>query len=87
MGQTTRPGTSITDYWPDDTDTQMYIPSSSSLNLMDLFDKAKEKWPELVNAEQIEVTSEKIHTHCIYYDLYDAGDYTDFIVLTYVREK
>jgi hypothetical protein len=33
--------------------------------------------------EDIEVTSEKIHTHCIYYDLYDAGDYTDFIVLKY----
>jgi len=31
--------------------------------------------------EDIAVEAEKIHTHCIYYDLYDASDYTDFIVL------
>jgi hypothetical protein len=83
MGTTTRPGTEITDFWPDDTDTEIYIPTNGgSLPLADLFAKAKEKWPN-ATLDTVEITSEKIHTHCIYYDLYDAGDYTDFLIIKY----
>lgn len=83
MGYTTRPGTSITDFWPDDTDTRIYIATDGgSLPLADLLAKAKEKWPG-ATLENTEISCEKIHTHCIYYDLYDAGDYTDFLIIQY----
>jgi hypothetical protein len=84
MGYKKRPGTEITDFWPDDTDTEIYIATNGgSLPLADLFSKAKEKWPD-ATLENIEITSEKIHTDCIYYDLYDAGDYTDFLIIKYL---
>jgi len=82
MGYKKRPGTEITDFSPDDTETVMYLHSSNGHSLAELLILAKIKWPD-ATLENIEITSEKIHTHCIYYDLYDAGDYTDFIVLTH----
>jgi hypothetical protein len=84
MGYTMGPGTEITDFWPDDTDTKIYIATDGgSLPLADLFSKAKEKWPN-ATLQNIEVSSEKIHTSCLYCDLYDAGDYTDFLILTHL---
>ncbi len=83
MGYKKRPGTEITDFWPDDTDKMMYLDSSYvDWELSHLLAKAKEKWPD-ATLDNITITSEKIHTHCIYYDLYDAGDYTDFLILKY----
>jgi fumarate reductase subunit C len=82
MGYSTRFGTEITDFWPDDDDTTLYL-ASGWLTLAELIQHAKGHFGEAVQMEDIEVSSEKIHTHCIYYDLYDAGDYTDFIVLKY----
>jgi hypothetical protein len=82
MGYTTRPGTEIVDYWPDNTDTELYIVSNSGYSLAAILDIAKEKWPD-VSLENITIESEKIHTNCVYYDLYDPCDYTDFIILTY----
>jgi hypothetical protein len=82
MGYTKRPGTEITYFWPDDDDTTLHLASSAGITLSEIIDRAKEKWPS-ATVDDIEIASEKIHTHCIYYDLYDAGDYTDFIILTY----
>lgn len=81
MGYTKRPGTSITDFWPDDTDTTIYLVSSNQ-TMSELLETAKRKWPE-ATLENITIAAENIHTHCIYYDLHDAGDYTLFTVLTY----
>lgn len=80
MGYSTRFGTEITDFWPDDSDDTLYIASSFGPTLAEILQQAKDKWPD-ATIENIEITSEKIHTHCIYYDLYDSGDYTDFLVL------
>lgn len=81
MGYSTRPGTKIQDFWPDDTDTEMYIQSDSVSSLQDLLDRAREKWPD-ASMGQIRITAEEIHTACLGYDLYDPIDYTDFIILT-----
>jgi hypothetical protein len=82
MGYTTRPGTEITDFWPDDTENTMYLPSSDH-SLSELIEHAKKKWPD-ATLDNIHISSEKIHTACIYYDLYDASDYTDFIIITHI---
>ena len=83
MGYSIRPGTQIMDFWPDDDETTQYIASSYGPTLTDLLQHAKDKWGDDVTLDDIEVTAEKIHTYCIYYDLYDSGDYTDFLVLKY----
>ena len=82
MGRYTRPGTQITDFRPDDTDTEMYIPSAFGTSLSELLERAKVKWPT-ATLDNIEITSEKIHTECLGYDRYDAGDYTDYIILNF----
>jgi len=75
-------GGSIRTFWPDDTDDKMYIQADTvTLTLAHLLDKIQDKWPG-ASAENITITPEKIHTDCLSYDLYDAGDYTDFIVIT-----
>lgn len=86
MGYGIRSG-GIRTYWPDDTDTTMYIQTSDSASptLAELLDKIQTKWPECSFENLIEtitITSEKIHTDCLGYDLYDPMDYTDFIVIT-----
>ena len=78
MGYTKRD--SITDFWPDDDENTIYR-ASCGYSLQDLIDISKEKWPDAELCD-LEITAEKIHTHCIYYDLYDPSDYTDFIIIT-----
>lgn len=82
MGRTTRPGTEITDFYPDDTDTEFYIDTCWSPTLADVLDKAREKWGADVKLEQLHVEAEYIHTSCIGYDLYDPSDYTNFLHVT-----
>jgi len=84
MGHFTRPGTQIQDFWPDDTETQIYIVASWDNSLADLLELAQEKWPG-ATADSVSVSAEKIHTSCLTYDLYDSSDYTDFVVLTHVE--
>lgn len=78
MGYSYRNGGQIKDYWPDDDENTIYL-SSSCDSLQDLIELAQNKWPG-ISLSEIEITSEKIHTHCLTYDLYDPGDYTDFII-------
>lgn len=81
MGYTTRG--SITDFWPDDTEDKKYL-VSDVINLESLYEKIKEWWPN-THLSNISISSEKIHTSCIYYDLYDPSDYTDFIIIERVK--
>lgn len=86
MGYGTRSGGygtgSIRTFWPDDTDTEMYIQASDCAKptLAELLDKINDKWPGS-SLENITISAEKIHTDCLGYDLYDAGDYTDFLII------
>jgi len=82
MGYSTRTGTRIRDFWPDDDTNTIYITSDSSPSLADIIEQARDKWGADVSLDDIEITSEKIHTHCLGYDLYDPSDYTDFIIIT-----
>lgn len=73
----------ITKFWPDDTDTTMYIEDNKIINILDIVAKAKEKWGEDMDLSSLTISVEHIHTDCLYYDGYDSSDWTDFIVLEY----
>ena len=77
MGYGTRNG-GIKTFWPDDTDTLMYLESSRGFTMDEIQEKIEEKWPG-VSASNIMFDSEYIQTDCLSYDLYDSRDYTDFI--------
>jgi hypothetical protein len=86
MGYGTRNGGQIKTFWPDDTENDLYIASDyTSTSLQEIFDLAREKWGEDLSLDeflQFQIEPERIHTDCITYDLYDAGDYTNFIHIT-----
>lgn len=72
-----------TDFWPDDTETEMYIASdvASSKSLRDLMAIAVIKWGDAATFDNIYISVENIHTHAIYYDRHDPSDWTCFIKL------
>lgn len=82
MGYSTRPGTTIRDFWPDEDDNTMYIYGES--NLSELIEKIQEKWVG-ISLDEIEISSEYIQTHCLGYDQYDPGDYNNFTVIRKVK--
>lgn len=67
------------EYWPEDTDTKFYIYKSTSLS--DLLEKIQEKWPG-AEMKDITIEAEYIQTDCLGYDLYDPGDYGNFLLIT-----
>lgn len=81
MGYTIREGTGITDYWPDDDEDTIYRSTEGSISMEEILEIAQEKWPG-IDLKDIFVYAMHIHTHCLYYDCYDPGDYTNFIVIT-----
>ena len=79
MGYSTRNSGYIKDYWPDDTDTEFFM--TGPISLGDIYDRASEKWPGIL-PEELSIDSEYIHTHCLTYDCYDPGDYTNFLKIS-----
>ncbi len=84
MGYGTRSGGhgtgSIRTWWPDDTDSTMYIVADPAPTLEELMDKINDRWPG-ASQSNIAISSEKIQTDCLGYDLYDPSDYTDFLII------
>lgn len=66
---------------PDDTETEFYIKEDATLS--EIIEKAKEKFGENVDFEDITITAEHIHTDAIGYNRYDAFDYTDYLVVSF----
>lgn len=85
MGYGTRNNGQIRTYWPDNTETEFYAENWKYSSIHELLRAAAEHFKtstyELMEYGAIE--SEKIHTDCLYYDCYDASDYTDFIKIEY----
>ena len=70
-------------FTPDDTDTELYIRGDfSSVSLRELIIKCKEKFPN-ASFDDIKISAEYIHTNGLGYDLYEPGDYTNYIVATW----
>ena len=79
MGYTTQG--SIKSYWPDNTETTLYLASDSSTSLSDMLERIRDHFGEDVDLSQLRISSEYIHTDCLTYDRYDPGDYTNFIII------
>ncbi len=67
-------------YTPTSTKDTLYILREVSLS--DLLSTVKEKWGVDVNLEDIEISSEFIHTRCLGYDLHDHSDWDEYLVIT-----
>lgn len=78
-------GGTITNFWPDNTETEIYIPAYEYNSIVDLLEKIKEHFGENAKMEDISITSENIHTDCLTYDLHVSGDYTNFIHITWSK--
>lgn len=77
----------IRSFWPDNSKTEFYKASYAAGTIHELLREAAEHFKtstyELM--EHGSISSDRIHTDCLGYDLYDASDYTDFILITYER--
>lgn len=81
MGYGTRNNGQIKTFNPDDTENRFYLEASSNHSISDIIQKAKEKWGENIDLDDIYISSEHIHTDCLTYDQYDPFDYTDFLII------
>lgn len=50
------------------------------ISFTDLIEKIKGKWPD-ASMDDIDISTEYIHTDCLGYDQYNPCDYTNYIVL------
>lgn len=74
----------IRNFTPDTTKDTLYIQASDGYGptLAELVERAREHFGEAVDLDHLEIEAQHIHTRCLTYDQYDAGDYDDFIVVT-----
>jgi hypothetical protein len=77
------PGGVIHRFWPDDDENTIYIAGSESL--VEILRRAQEKWPDGTQ-DQISIEADYIHTDCLYYDLYDSGDWTRFLIVRRLQQ-
>lgn len=71
----------ITNFEPDNTSDTLYINSNyTSYSLAEIIEMIKEHFGSC-DLNQFDISAQYIHTQCIYYDKYDAGDYTKYIVI------
>lgn len=76
----------IVDYTPDNDQDILYIRSNSEINLDDLIDQIEDHFGTR-DLSKFSISSEYIHTRCIYYDIFDSGDYDNYIIITRIKEK
>ncbi|MDO8429781.1 MAG: hypothetical protein Q7S73_00230 [bacterium] len=71
--------------WPEETKETLYIEGTLGMNFQELYEKIQAKWPG-ITMEEIQIEPEYFHTHCITYDVYDSGDWTNFFCITASKE-
>lgn len=84
MGYSTRNNGQIKDFQPDNDENTLYV--AGSMTFEELSEAIIAHFGD-VTPDQITIESEYIHTSCITYDLYDPGDYTNFIIIRKTQEK
>lgn len=80
MGYSYRNDGWITDFWPDDSDVEIYIDGTSGVSLQYVSEVVHDKWG--VELTAVSIRSENIHTSFLTDDMYDPSNYTNFIVVT-----
>jgi len=79
---------SITNFWPDNTETDFYLKTCGTIRLSDAIEQAAEHF-KISTSELLliaEIEAEHIHTRCLYYDCYDHGDW-DYFIRICIPEK
>lgn len=84
MGYTYRNNGAITDFWPDNTEDELYLADNGGITVVDLLGEIHCHFGEM-DLEQIEISSENIHTSCLTYDSHDSSDYTQFVVVRRIK--
>jgi hypothetical protein len=79
MGYGTKNDGHIKTFWPDDTDTEIYLAVGASLQ--EILNLTQSKWGN-VDPSEIQIESKFIHTNCLTYDLMDFSDYTEFLCIS-----
>lgn len=64
-------------YSPDDGELHFYMYGSATIE--EIMERAEEKFGSSIG---LTITPERIHTRCLTYDLYDPGDYDDFLLIS-----
>ncbi len=79
MGEVTAPN-GIRSFTPDDTDTEFYVAAHYHVvPLSQILESAQAKWGTHITIDNLSIEAEHIHTDCLGYDRYDAGDYTNYL--------
>lgn len=73
--------TGIKHFEPDNDANTLYIRGEENRDLDYVMDLAKNHFGDNIEVADLEICAEYVHTRCIGYDRYDAGDYENFIVL------
>lgn len=66
---------------PANTKDMIYIPADVAVSLDEIIQAAQTQWGASIDMSRIRVTAEHIQTKCLGYDLYDSGDYTNYLCL------
>lgn len=72
---------SATNCYPKDTDDTLWIEIHGDKSIGDIMRAAKQKWPD-VDFDDITIDAVNHHQYSIYYDLHDASDYVQYLVLS-----
>lgn len=71
----------MADRYPTSDKNTLYIESGYGATVADLLTKIVDHFGDTEYSDLL-ITSEKIHTRCIGYDLYDGADWDDYIIIT-----
>lgn len=66
---------------PDNTESILYIDSACGHDFSDIIERIEKHFKIQFDPSKFLIYSEHIHTYCIYYDMYDASDYANYIVI------
>jgi hypothetical protein len=75
----------IESFWPDDDKDTLYIEQGCSCSFEYIRERMLEHFGKCMEMEDFTIRGEKIHTDCLGYDLYDPGDYTNFIIIERIK--
>lgn len=71
------------EFTPDNDETTLYIECQGrDIPFNEVLEQIKSHFGTDVDLETISISSDKIHTRCRHYDLYDSTDYDDYLVIT-----
>jgi hypothetical protein len=70
------------EFSPHENPETLYIAYGARMS--DIVERAQQKWPD--GYEDLQIAVEHIQTRSIGYDFPDSGDFTDYLVITRIKE-